>query len=157
MMIKQHQPPVTTRRPHYSFMRPGEFGMSILLIGMTAFRFQSAYSLHLNELQRVSWLGGAVLSLLCMIWYVWLRRRRRNVCDDSGELMIALFTPITFTTICDQLADDILRRGWLFDLGYFLLLTYFAFRVWKAPQTAREFAAKYDACEAKDFTDQGGL
>lgn len=157
MMSEQHLLPLTKRQVHYSFMRPGEFGMSILLIGMTAFRFQSAYSLHLNELQRVSWLGGAVLSLLCMIWYVWLRRRRRHLCDDSGELMIALFTPITFTTICDQLADNNLRRGWLLDLGYFLLLSYFGFRVWKAPQTARELADKYDTCEAKDFTDQGGL
>ena len=157
MMSEQFLPPVTKRLPHYSFMRPGEFGNSILLLGMTAFRFQSAFSLQLNGLQWISWLGGAVLSLLDLIWYVWLRHRRRHVCEDSGEMMIALFIPITFTTICDQLADSMYHRGWLLDLGYLLLLFYFGFRVWKAPHAARKLEAKYSACEAKDFTDQGGL
>jgi hypothetical protein len=50
-----------------------------------------------------------------------------------------------------------IHRGWLYDSGLLLLIAFLAYRVWKAPQTARELAAKYDACEAKDFTDQGGL
>lgn len=131
--------------------------MSIFLIVMAVTRFQFLYSLKLSGLQRISWLGGAVLSLLCLIWYVWLRHKRRHVCDDSGELFIALFIPMTFTNICDQLSDGMFHRGWLLDLGFSLMLSYFGFRVWKAPQAARELAAKYDACEAKDFTDQGGL
>lgn len=153
------QPTTSTfrRQPHYSFMRPGDFGMSIFLIGMTAFRFQSAYSLQLTRMQSISWLGGAVLSLLCLIWYVWLRHNRRRVCDDSGELMIALFIPMTFTNIFDQLGDGMFHHGWLLDLGYLLMLSYFGFRVWKAPHKARELEAKDSACETKDFTDQGGL
>ena len=131
--------------------------MSIFMTGMTAFRFQAAYSLQLTSLQRISWLGGAVLSLLCLIWYVWLRHKRRHVCNDSGELMIALFIPMTFTSICDQLGDGMFNRGWLLDLGYLLMLSYFGFRVWKAPRTVREQEAKDSARETKDFTDQGGL
>ena len=156
-MPEPHLSPPAKRQPHYSFMRPGDFGMFIILIVMTVFRFQSAYSLQLTNMQRISWLGGAILSLLCLIWYVWLRRRRRQVCDDSGELLIALFIPMTFTNICDQLGDHMFHRGWLLDLGYILLLSYFGFRVRKAPQAARELAARNDACEAKDFTGQGGL
>lgn len=156
-MSEQLIPPVTERRPHYSFMRPGDFGMSIFLFGMTTFRFHSAYSLKLKGLHQVSWLGGAVLSLLCLIWYTWLRRRRRHVCDDSGELMIALFAPMTFTMICDQLADSIFHRGWLLDSGFLLLLVYYGYRVWKAPHVARDLEAKLATCETKNFTDQGGL
>jgi hypothetical protein len=157
MMSKQFLPPVTKRQPHYSFMRPGEFVTSIILIVMTALRFQTAYSMELSHLKQVSWLGGAVLSLLGLIWYVWIRHRRRHLCDDSGEVLIALFIPMTFTIICDQLADNMIHRGWLYDSGLLLLIAFLAYRVWKAPQTARELAAKYDACEAKGFTDQGGL
>lgn len=156
-MSEQYLPPVTKRQPHYSFMRPGEFVTSIMLIVMTALRFQTAYSMKLSHLKEISWLGGAVLSLLCLIWYVWIRHRRRHLCDDSGEVLIALFIPMTFTIICDQLADNKIHRGWLYDSGLLLLIAFMGYRVWKAPQTAREQAAKYDACEAKDFTDQGGL
>lgn len=156
-MTKQHQPSVTHRQPHFSFMRPGEFVTSIMLIGMTALRFHTAYSMKLSHLKEISWLGGAVLSLLCLIWYVWIRHRRRHLCDDSGEVLIALFIPMTFTIICDQLADNKIHLGWLYDSGLLLLIAFMGYRVWKAPQMAREFASKYDACEAKDFTDQGGL
>lgn len=145
------------RQPYYSFLRPGDFIMSAFLLGMTVFRFHSSFTLKLDHSQTVCWFGGASLSLLCLMWFVWLRHRRRHLCDDAGELMIALFLPMTFTGICDQATNGMLHRGWLLDSGYFLLLLYFGVRIWRAPHIARELQAKDAACEVRDFSNQGGL
>lgn len=145
------------RQPYYSFLRPGDFAMSIFLLGMTVFRFHSSFMPGLNRDQTIWSFGGATLSLLSLTWFVWLRYRRRHLCDDAGELIIALFLPITFTVISDHVTSGVLHRGWWPDLGYPLLLLYFGFRVWRAPQKARELQAKDAACEVRDFTNQGGL
>ncbi len=141
-MLNQLPPPTSERQPHYSFLRPGDFVKFILLIGMTALRFQSAYPLKLDVPRLVSSLGGAVVSLLGLIWYTWLRRKRRHLCEDSGEFIIAaLFAPIAFTSVCEQWAEGMFHRGWLLDLGYLLSLTYFGYLVWKAPKVAKEMEA----------------
>lgn len=156
-MLKQLLPSARDRKPHYSFMRPGDFGMFIFLIGMTAFRFYSAFTSDRTGLNKAAWHGGAILSLLLVIWFVWIRVRRRHLCAESGELMIASFGPLFFTDICGHIADGLFHWSWLLDFGFLAALFYFAYQVWRAPKIALELEARLNACETKDFTEQGGV
>ena len=150
-------PAPSSSQPHYSFLRPVDFVISLFLLSVAVSRLHSSFTLTLNHDQTICWFGGATVSLLCLTWFVWIRHKRRHLCDDAGEVMIALFLPMTFTSICDQVTRGMLHRGWLLDSGYFLLMLYFGFRVWKAPHQAREQQAKDTACEVRDCTNQGGL
>lgn len=156
-MLKQMMPPPCGHQQRESFMRHGDLGMSFFLAALVAYRFYSAFTLNLAGLQVTSWFGGAVLSLLGVVWFVWIRIRRRHLGDDSGEFMVAIFGPHAFTSIVDHVAEGWFHRSWLLDLGLLMIPLYFGHRVWRAPRGAREHEARLAASETKNFGDQGGL
>lgn len=137
--------PYSPRQPHYSFLRPGDFVRFLFLIGITTSLFQ--LSLKVNGILLVPRLGGAVVSLLCLAWFTWLRHARRHLCKNSGEFMFAAFTPVTFFMICEQWATDILYRCWPFDSAFLFLLSYFGYLVWQAPRRTRDIAKRKAVCE----------
>ncbi|WP_395750398.1 hypothetical protein [Prosthecobacter sp.] len=145
----------TSRRPHYSFMRPGDFVRLLFLTALTAYLFRA--SLKPDGIHIGPSLGGAVVSLLCLAWFTWLRHARRHVCENSGEFMFAAFTPAAAIMICEQIASDSLERCWPLDSGFLLLLFYFGYLIWQAPGMTREFAIEKASCEDKHFADQRGL
>ncbi len=124
-------PSIFKRQPHYSFMRPGDFVWFVLLLIFTAWKFWVPHDLpdpHFTKL-----LNFAIISLLALVWYAWIRIRRRNCCDDAGEMMTAVFLPQAYHMGEDGKAE----WGVLFWM-YVLLLIAMAYRIWKAPKIAKE-------------------
>jgi hypothetical protein len=156
-MSEQTAPSIFRRQPHYSFMRPGDFLVFLFLVAFTVFRFHSALTLELSSKQQADWYGSAALQLVMTLLYARLRITRRHLCDDSGEILLAVLVPQGFSIAFREFTADGSPMGWPLVLGNLFLIPYFFYRVWKAPQTARELAAKEDACETRDFTEQGGL
>lgn len=154
-MSERYTPSTFRRQPHYSFMRPGEFIWLVFLLIFTAYKFWSAYSLA--DRFFTGWISYAAVSLLMVIWYAWIRVKRRQCCADAGELMITILLPQAYQMVFEHYTEgDNLYKWGLFWI-FVLLLISMAYQVWKAPQTAHVLAARYDACESRDFTDQGGL
>ena len=156
-MSEQTAPSTFRRQPHYSFMRPGDFLVFLFLVAFTAFRFHSALTLELSSKQQLCWYGSAVLQLVMTLLYARLRITRRYLCDDSGEMLLAVLVPQGFSIAFREVIADGSPLGWPLVLGNLVLIPYFIYRVWKAPEAARQLEAKYDACETRDFTEQGGL
>jgi hypothetical protein len=137
-MLKQLLPPSRQRLPHYSFMRPGDFLGFLFLIAFTVYRFYSAWRLELKPHQLVDWHGVAVLQLIMTIGYAWLRIRRRNICGQSGEMLLAVFVPQGFSMAAREMTHDQLSADWTLAAMHLLLLPFIAYQVWRAPKDARE-------------------
>ena len=137
-MLKKLLPSSRRRQPHYSFMRPGDFLVFLFLIAFTVYRIYSAWRLELQPHQLVDWHGSAVLQLIMTIWYAWLRIRRRNICGQSGEMLLAVFMPQGFSMAAREMTHDQLSVGWTLAATHLLLLPFIAYQVWRAPKVARE-------------------
>ncbi len=137
-MLKKLLPSSRRRQPHYSFMRPGDFLGFLILIAFTVYRIYSAWRLELQPHQLVDWQGSAVLQLIMTIWYAWLRIRRRNICGQSGEMLLAVFMPQGFSMAAREMTHDQLSVGWTLAATHLLLLPFIAYQVWRAPKVARE-------------------
>ena len=137
-MSKQLRPTSRLRQPHYSFMRPGDFLGFLFLIAFTVYRFYSAGRLELQPHQLVDRHAAAVLQLIMTIWYAWLRIRRRNICGQSGEMLLAVFVPQGFSMAAREMTHDHLSVGWTLATIHLLLLPFIAYQVWRAPKVARE-------------------
>jgi hypothetical protein len=137
-MSKQLRPTSRLRQPHYSFMRPGDFLGFLFLIAFTVYRFYSAWRLELQPHQLVDRHGAAVLQLIMTIWYAWLRIRRRNICGQSGEMLLAIFVPQGFSMAAREMTHDHLSVGWTLATIHLLLLPFIAYQVWRAPKVTRE-------------------
>ena len=137
-MLKKLLPSSRRRQPHYSFMRPGDFLGFLILIAFTVYRIYSAWRLELQPHQLVDWQGSAVLQLIMTIWYAWLRIRRRNICGQSGEMLLAVFMPQGFSMAAREMTHDELSAGWTLAATHLLLLPFIAYQVWRAPKVARE-------------------
>jgi hypothetical protein len=131
-------PPSRQRRPHYSFMQPGDLWGLLFLIAFTVYRFYSAWRLELKPHQLVDWHGAAVLQLIMTIWYAWLRIRRRNLCGQSGEMLLAIFVPQGLSMAAREMTHDNLSVGWTLATMHLLILPFIAYQVWRAPKLARE-------------------
>ena len=138
-------------------MRPRDFLVFLFLVAFTVFRFHSALTLELSSKQQIGWYGSAALQLVMTLLYARLRITRRNLCGDSGEMLLAVLVPQGFSIAFREFIDDGQPMGWPLVLGNLFLIPYLSYRVWKAPRTVRELEAKYSACETKNFSDQGGL
>lgn len=149
-------PPTRSRQPHYSFMRPGDFIWFILLLTFTAWKFWIAYG-HLADRFFMQWISYAAISLLLVIWYAWIRVRRRQAYGDSGEVMIAGLVPQAYIMLWQHYnkGDDLLDWSlfWIFTL----LLISSAYRVWKAPKLAKEQEEQMAAVEEAAKNTQAGL
>ena len=137
-MIKTLRPSSPRRLPHYSFMRPGDLWGLLFLIAFTIYRFYSAWRLELKPHQLLDWHGAAVLQLVMTIWYAWLRIRRRNVCGQSGEMLLAILVPQSFSMAAREMTGDLLSVGWTLVVMPFLILPFIAYQIWRAPKVARE-------------------
>jgi hypothetical protein len=124
------------RQPHYSFMRPGEFGMLMLFLAFTAFKFWSAFDLAKQYF--TEWITYAAVSLVMTIWYGWIRSNRRHCCDDAGELLITLILPQAYSMAWKHCHASDNRLDWPLFWVYAALLVVMAYRVWKAPRIAKE-------------------
>jgi len=129
-------PSFLKRQPHYSFMRPGDFIWFVLLLIFTAWKFWIPHDFpdpYFTEM-----LNFAIISLLALVWYAWIRIRRRNCCADAGELIIAVFLPQAYKIALEYLAD---KDGSVWGVSfwmYALFLPVVAYRVWNAPEVAKE-------------------
>jgi hypothetical protein len=137
-MLKKLLPSSRLRQPHYSFMRPADFWGFLFLIAFTVYRFYSAWRLELQPHQLVDRHGAAVLQLIMTIWYAWLRIRRRNLCGQSGEMLLAVFVPQGFSMAAREMTHDQLSVGWTLAAMHLLLLPFITYQVWRAPKVARE-------------------
>lgn len=138
-MLKKLLPFSRRRQPHYSFMRPADFSGFVFLIAFTVYRFYSAWRLELKPHQLVDWHGSAVLQLLMTLWYAWIRMRRRNLCGQSGEMLLAIFVPQGFSMAVREITRDQLGLGWHLAAAHLLILPFIAYQVWRAPRLAKEF------------------
>ncbi|MHB1080250.1 MAG: hypothetical protein ACYC67_12660 [Prosthecobacter sp.] len=145
---------ILKRQPHYSFMRPGDFVWFVLLLIFTAWKFWILKDFpdpYFTEL-----LNFAIISLLALVWYAWIRIRRRNCCADTGELIIAVFFPQAYKIALDYFAAD----GWsVWSVPfwmYALFLPVVAYRIWNAPKVAKELEYLRSAAEEAFRAAQAG-
>ncbi|MBN8418883.1 MAG: hypothetical protein J0L73_08215 [Verrucomicrobia bacterium] len=135
-MSEELTPPMRNRQPHYSFMRPGEFGMLMFFLAFTAWKFWSAFGLAKPYF--MEWITYAVVSLVITIWYGWIRSKRRHCCDDAGELLITLILPQAYSMAWKHCHASDNRLDWPLFWVYAALLVVMAYRVWQAPRIAKE-------------------
>lgn len=135
-MSEQLSSPTFRRQPHYSFMRPGDFIWFVFLLVFTSFKFWSAYTL--TERFYTAWNSYAIISLLAVIWYSWIRFRRRNCCADSGEFMITILLPQAYQMAFKHYTEGDAPFDWVLFWMFTLLLIGMAFQVLKAPRIAKE-------------------
>lgn len=117
-------------------MRPGDFIWFVFLLAFTAFKFWSGYTLA--ERFFTEWNSSAIISLLAVIWYSWIRFRRRNCCADAGELMISIILPQTYHMAFKHYTEGDDPFDWGLFWIFVLLLICMSYQVWKAPRIAKE-------------------
>lgn len=144
-MIKQSLPASRSPRPHYSLMRPGDFIWFVVLLIFSAWKFACAYGLA--ERYFLGWVSFASVSLVLTIWYAWIRIKRRHCCDDAGELMIALMLPQAYQMAFKHYSEGAEPFDWGLFWVFTLLLIVMAYRVWRAPQIAKELRELEAAAE----------
>jgi len=144
-MSEKLTPSTRRRQPYYSFMRPGEFVWLVLLLIFTAWKFWSAYSLadrYFTEL-----ISYAAISLLMVIWYAWIRIKRRQCCADAGELLLTILLPQAYQMAFEHYTEGNGLYKWGLFWIYVLLLISMAYQVWRAPKIAKELEELWAAAE----------
>jgi hypothetical protein len=144
-MLKQLTPSAPNQQPHYSFMRPGDFIWFVFLLIFTAWKFWSAYGLA--DRFFIEWISYATISLLLVIWYAWMRIKRRQCCEDAGELMIALMLPQAYQMFWKHYTKGDDELNWSLFWVFAILLIVMAFRVWRAPKIAKDLEELRAAAE----------
>jgi hypothetical protein len=140
------------RQPHYSFMRPMDFAWFVFLLIANAWILVSLWPLktHFH-----AWPVMMVIMPGATAWYAWIRSKRRNLCADSGELLLSVLIPQTFHLIYNQMNhpnSELLLSTCVFAV----LLPYIARQVWRAPGVAKkleeDLATQLHAKAAPRFT-----
>jgi hypothetical protein len=145
MLKQQLLPPSRQRLSHYSFMRSGDFIWFIFLIVFSTWKLWSAFALA--ERFFTEWFSYALLSCALTAVYAWLRIRRRNICADSGELMIAIMLPQLYSNLWKCLYGDPGELGWGWIAFMTVLCAWLIYQVWRAPKIAREMEELWAAAE----------
>lgn len=134
--MSEHTATSTFRRqPHYSFMRPMDFGFFVCLLIFNAWLISGLGSTSSDHFK--AWAITAGVSMGTTVGYAWLRYRRRNLCADSGELLLSILIPQTFHMIYEQMNHpngELLISACLFAV----LLPFIARQVWRAPSVAKK-------------------
>lgn len=138
------QPTTSTfrRQPHYSFMRPVDFGFVVFLLLFDASLISSFW------LWSDSHWGQRLLMSVTLIsptlGYAWLRHRRRNVCADSGELVLSIIIPQAVFQIYSQIHEPQQARM-IPVLCLTPVLIILAWKVWRAPNVAKKLEEDLEA------------
>ncbi len=127
------------KHPHYSFMRPGDFGFFMLFTAMTAFAYYVASTT--GEAYYLKWISYAVWMTIAVALYAVLRIKRRNLCDGMGETQFVLAMHLTHGSGFDVLFNtpDTAQEGIL--VVSLILLVWSVRLVIHAPKHALELRA----------------
>ena len=141
-MSEPTAPSTFRRRPHYSFMRPMDFGFFVFLLLFDACLISTFWlGSDLFFEQRLVMTATLIVPT---IGYAWLRCRRRNLCGDSGELVLSMIIPQIAFQIFSQIREPQFARM-IPVLCLVPVLVILAWKVWRAPNVAKKLEENLEA------------
>lgn len=134
--MSEHTVPLTFRRqPHYSFMRPLDFSFFVFLLLFDASLISSFWLWSDSHWEQRLLMSVTLVSPT--LGYAWLRHRRRNLCADSGELVLSMIIPQIAFQIYSQIHETQQARM-IPVLCLVPVLLILAWKVWRAPSVAKK-------------------
>ena len=144
-MLRQTTPPSRNRQPHYSFMRPRDFACFIFLILFATWQMFTAFTLAERFFPK--WMGCALMSCGLTAIYAWLRIRRRNICADSGEFLLAIMASQLVRPIWDHFLGVPDEFDWIWIALYGAICALLIYLIWRAPGITKELEDLRNAAE----------